>query len=388
MRVGIDLSPLFYGNRTRGIGTYAENLVAALTAQDTTNEYLLFMPRGAPDNYTLPFSLPQNFSIAALATPPLGRAAALVSHQLILPRQARTLRLDLLHSLAVPFNLSHPAVAYWQRVPTVVTLFDVMPLRFGKEVLKHTRYQRFYDFQLKACRRAAHLITASQASARELTQFALAPREKISVIPLAAPPLQTNRAVSDDVQALVNGTLFLLHVGGNELQKNQETVLRAFGILCRNPAFKHNLVLVGQHHLPDALALEQSTRAALRIVRVLNATRADLDALYAHCAAFLFPSTAEGFGLPILEAMRAGAPVITSNASALPEVAGDAALLIEPRDANALANAVRRILEDERIRVKLTEAGERRAQEFSWARTAKETRAVYERVARETKKVS
>jgi glycosyltransferase involved in cell wall biosynthesis len=183
------------------------------------------------------------------------------------------------------------------------------------------------------------------------------------------------------VRALLEGAPFLLHVGGAEPQKNQAGVLRAFGLLCRNPAFRHNLVLVGAAHLPDDIALEVTPRAALRILRVTGATRADVDALYIHCAAFLFPSLYEGFGLPVLEAMRAGAPVITSNGSALPEVAGDAALLVEPQDAEALANAVRRVLDDERVRVRLSEAGERRAREFTWARAAGLTRAVYRRAA-------
>jgi glycosyltransferase involved in cell wall biosynthesis len=180
---------------------------------------------------------------------------------------------------------------------------------------------------------------------------------------------------------VVNGAPFFLHVGGDEPQKNQQTVLRAFGTLCRNPAFKHNLVLVGQHHLSDDAALAQSTRAALRVLRLTEITRADLDALYERCEALLFPSSYEGFGLPVLEAMRAAAPVITSKTSCLPEVAGNAALLIDPQDAAALSNAMRRVIEDERLRVKLSEAGERRAQQFTWERTARLTRGVYERIA-------
>lgn len=381
MRVGIDLSPLAYGNRTRGIGTYAENLVAALAASDTTNEYLLFSTRGA-EPYAFLAALPQNFSCVRISTPSLGRMTPLVSHQILLPLRARALRLDALHIIAVPYNASMPGVPAWQRVPTVVTLFDLLPLRMGDALLKHARYRRFYNLQLNACRRAAMLVTASEASARDLVQYAVAPREKIAVIPLAPPPVQAHGEGSQHVRALVNGAPFLLHVGGNEPQKNQATVLRAFGQLCRNPAFQHKLVLVGKHHLDDSPALQMTTRAALRIVRVPNPARADLDALYARCDAFVFPSLYEGFGLPVLEAMRAGAPVITSNVSCLPEVAGGAALLVDPRNADALANAIRRVLDDERVRVKLSEAGERRAREFSWARTAELTRGVYARVAR------
>lgn len=386
MRVGIDLAPLSYGNRARGIGTYAENLVMALAALDATNEYVLLTVPGTHGAYAPPFPLPPNFSLVTLSSPSLGRATALLSHQLVLPVRVRALGLDVLHTLAVPFNPSHPGVAFWQRVPTVVTCHDLLPLHMGDALLVHARYQRFYDFQWNACRRAAHLISVSDCTARELMQVAGLPREKITVIPHGTPPLATNDDISADVRAMCASAPFLLHVGGNEPQKNQETVLRAFGLLCRNPAFRHNLIVVGGAHLSDTLALDASTRAARRILRVTNATRAELDMLYSHCAAFLFPSLYEGFGFPILEAMRAGAPVITSNVSCLPEVAGDAALLVAPQDAQQLANAVRRVLDDERVRVKLTEAGERRAQEFTWARTAEMTRAVYERIGYTSKK--
>lgn len=381
MRVGIDLSPLAYGNRTRGIGTYAENLVAALGAQDTTDEYLLLMTRGS-EPYTMPPVHAPNVTLVKIAAPRLGRATPLVSHQLLLPFRARGLKLDVLHLIAVPHNPSTPGVPFWSYVPTVVTLFDVMPLRLSEMFLQRARHRRFYEFQLEACRRAATVITASQATARDLMHYAIAPRARIAVIPLAPPPLAVNISLSEAGRAMLQAAPFLLHVGGNEPQKDQRTVLRAFGLLCRNPAFRHCLILVGKHHLDDTPALEMTTRAARRILRLSDATRADLDALYAKCDAFVFPSLYEGFGLPLLEAMRAGAPVITANVSAMPEIGGDAAVFVEPQNAQALADAVRRVLDDERVRVKLSEAGERRAHGFTWARTAELTRQVYERAAR------
>ena len=379
MRVGIDLSPLAYGNRTRGIGTYAENLVAALTALDTHNEYVLFTSRGI-EPYPLPFAPAPNVKPSALPVPGLGRATPLLSHQIILPFRARALHLDALHLISVPFNPSTPAVPLRAGAPLVITLFDVMPLRLSETLLKNTRHRRFYDWQLNLCRRAAVIITASQAAARDFAQYGVAPREKIRVIPLAPPPLASPAEWSDSVRDLISTAPFLLHVGGDEPQKDQPTVLRAFGLLCRNPAFRHNLILVGKHHGDDMPALDVTARAARRILRLPQVTRADLDALYAQCDAFVFPSLYEGFGLPVLEALRAGAPVVTTNVSALPEIAGDAALLVAPNNPEALANAVRRILDDERVRVKLSEAGERRAQQFTWERTAELTRAVYEHV--------
>lgn len=380
MRVGIDLSPLAYGNRMRGIGTYAENLVKALTANETTDEYILFLSRGI-EPYPSPFASASNVRPVQLPVPALGRATPLVSHQLILPLQARALHLDVLHLIAVPYNPSTPGIPLRAGVPTVITLFDVMPLRLSETLLKAARHRRFYNWQLNVCRRASMLITASRASARDLAQYRVAPRDRVQVIPLAPPPLAAPASVSDSVRELTRAAPFLLHVGGDEPQKDQPTVLRAFGLLCRNPAFRHNLVLVGKHHGDDMPALQVTARAARRILRLPEVTRADIDALYAQCDAFIFPSLYEGFGLPVLEAMRAGAPVVTTNVSALPEIAGDAALLVDPKNPDAVANAVRRILDDERVRVKLSEAGERRARDFSWARTAEMTRAVYAQAA-------
>ncbi|GIL14907.1 MAG: glycosyl transferase family 1 [Chloroflexota bacterium] len=379
MRIGIDFSPLAYGNRTRGIGAYAENLVAALLAQDATTEYFLFTTRGI-EAYELPFARAPNAHPVRLPVPPMGRATPLVSHQLILPLRARALHLDALHLIAVPYNPSTPAVPLRAGAPTVITLFDVMPLRLSETLLKNPRHRRFYNWQLDACRRAAMLLTASHAAAQDLARFDIAPREKIRVVPLAPPPLAapTHRR---DVADLADSAPFLLHVGGAEPQKDQPTVLRAFGLLCRNPAFRHNLILAGKQHGDDMPALEMSTRAARRILRLSNATRADLDLLYARCDAFIFPSLYEGFGLPTLEAMRAGAPVVTTNVAALPEVTRGASLLVEAKNPQAVANAVRRILDDERVRVTLRQAGERRAREFSWARAAELTRAVYAEVA-------
>ncbi len=384
MRVGIDLAPLAYGNRTRGIGVYAENLGMALLNGDPATEYIFFTSRG-PEPYTIPFALAQNAKQVKIPVPALGRLTPLVSHQLILPLYARALHLDVLHLIAVPYNPSTPAVPARTGVPTVITLFDVMPLRMGTLMLKHARYRRFYDFQLNVCRRAAALITASEATARDIVYYAVAPREKIAVIPLAPTVPEVSGTISEAVRTMMQAAPFFLHVGGDEPQKDQPTLLRAFGRLCRDPLFQHNLILVGKHHGDDGPALAESVRAARRILRLPNASRAELDALYAQCDAFVFPSLYEGFGLPVLEAMRAGVPVITTNVSSLPEIAGDAALLVEPKNDEALAQAMRRVLQDKPLRERFIEAGKLHMQKFSWARTAELTRAVYARVAVQNK---
>lgn len=378
MRVGIDLCALWTTHRTRGIGVYCENLVSALGALDQTNEYVLFIAAQLSD--PLLRELPFNFRAHVLGTAPSTRAAPLWSHQWQLPRAARRLELDVLHCPAVTHHASLPSVPFWQTVPTIVTVHDVAPLVLGKTLLSTARYRWFYRFQLAACRRAVQLIAVSEHTAQELVRFGLARRDRISVIHNGTPRAKAAPSpISPRVRELASQP-FLLHVGGADPHKNQAMVLRAFGELSRDPEFEHALVLVGQHHLDDARASDISPRAAGRIARLGEITRDELQFLYENCSVFLFPSLYEGFGLPILEAMQAGAPVITSDHSSLAEVAGNAALLIDPRDPRALADAVRQLLCNPALCERYRAAGRLRAREFTWARAAEQTRRVYERV--------
>lgn len=379
LRVGIDLCSLAYGNRTRGTGVYAENLVWALSRLETTNTYIVFVSARDPSECRL--NIPENFALIQIPTYRIGKAAPLVSHQWTLPRMCWQLDLDVLHCIGVSHNASIPGVPYWQTVPTVVTVHDLSPLVMGTAILPAWRHRAFYRLQLNACRRAAHLIADSSNTARDLTRFGIAPPERIRIIPLAAPP-HVDEAVelTPALRALISAP-YLLHVGGAEPQKNQEAVLSAFGELCRDENFDHRLVLVGGRHLGDEGATRISPRAAGRIVRLSGLGRAELQILYEHCAVFIFPSLYEGFGLPILEAMSNGAPVVAASTSSLPEVAGDAALFVAPGDSTAIAQAVRRLLQDETLREKFRAAGFARAREFSWARTAQETDDVYRTVA-------
>lgn len=376
LRVGIDLTALGYSHRTRGVGVYCENLIAALSATDERTAYTLFITPGAADPALE--RLPPNFSCEVLPAPPLGRGAPLVTHQWRLPRRARALALDVLHCPSLSAHASLPSVPFWQSVPTVVTVHDLTPLVLGTPLLRHVRHRRFYEFQLAACRRAAHLIAVSQHTARDLVRYGIAREHALTVIPNGVPPAVHAAPLSSLAAPGLAAQSFLLHVGGADPQKNQGAVLRAFGALCADPGFKHSLVLVGGHHLDDSPATRVSPRAAGRIARLGPLTRAELQALYENCALLLFPSLYEGFGLPVLEAMQAGAPVITSNTSSLPEVAGDAARLIDPHDPQALACAVRQLLEDPALRERYRAAGRARVREFSWTRAAELTREVYE----------
>lgn len=379
LRVGIDLCSLAYGNRTRGTGVYAENLVRALVELETKDNYTIFL--AAHDSTDLKLKLSENFARVKVPTYQIGKAAPLASHQWTLPRLCRQLNLDVLHCIGVSHNASMPGIPYWQTVPTVVTVHDLSPLVMGTAILPAWRHRAFYRLQLQACRRATHVIADSSNTARDLTHFNIAPPERISVVPLAAPPHVDETAELTPALRDVISVPYLLHVGGAEPQKNQQVVLSAFGELCRDATFGHRLVLVGGRHLGDEWATRISPRAAGRIFRLSQIQREELQIVYEHCAVFVFPSLYEGFGLPVLEAMSEGASVVAANTSSIPEVAGDAALLVEPGDSKAVAQAVRRLLQDETLRRQYRAAGYARAREFSWNRTARATYNIYRTAA-------
>ncbi|MBI3733164.1 MAG: glycosyltransferase family 4 protein [Chloroflexi bacterium] len=388
LHVGIDLSPLAFGNLMRGIGIYAENLLTALGEIDRSTPYVLFVANSSPfpsQSITWLEELPPNFRQVMIPMPPLGRAAALISHQVTLPAQVARLGLDVLHCIDTPSNPSHAGIPLWQSVPLVVTIHDMIPLILGKQGLLRWRHRLFYRLMLWASSRAAHLIADSHDTARQIVGHNLAPQARVTVAPLAAPrftapkrdkPCQRSTALADSM-----AWPFILHVGTADPSKNQQAVLKAFAWLCKDPGFQHRLILLGSHHCSDDIATSLEPRAAGRIMRLSNLPRADVRDLYQACTAFLFPSYYEGFGLPVLEAMSCGCPVVASSIPVIAEVAGDAALLVAPDDWEGLAGAVRNLLQDRALHDRYVEAGFRRAQQFSWSQTAQITREVYERTA-------
>ena len=244
-------------------------------------------------------------------------------------------------------------------------------------------------------RAATRILADSQATRRDLVHHYSIPESKITVVypgrdETLAPV--TDPALLSAVRArygLVGP--YLLYVGTLHPRKNLVRLVQAFGSLLRSsadgaraPMAGLQLVLVGQKGwlYDDILTQVRKLGLSDRVVLTGYVPDDDLPALLSGALAFVFPSLYEGFGLPLLEAMACGTPVICSNASSLPEVAGDAALLVEPRDTDALADALARLVADEGLRRELVERGFRQMQRFSWRRCAEETLSVLEEVGR------
>ncbi len=264
---------------------------------------------------------------------------------------------DLFHAL----NQRLPGVRFRHTVCTFHDLF-VMTGEYSTPEFR----QRFAEQARQAAAGAERIIAVSRFTATQVEQLLGVPPERIQVVPhgvRALPPSSLPRRP------------VVLHVGAIQRRKNLVRLVKAFEAL---PA-DWELVLAGSSGYGAGQifqAIEQSPcRDRIRVTGYVSS--AELAGWYAQAAIFAFPSLDEGFGIPVLEAMAAGIPVVTANRSALPEVAGDATLLVDPEDTDALAEALRRLAGDESLRKVLVERGRERAAQFTWERAVEQTWRVY-----------
>ncbi len=268
-------------------------------------------------------------------------------------------------------------------VPTVLTVHDLI---FRRYPAHHKRLNRWYlnTTMPLFCRRAGHIIAVSEQTKRDVVEAYGIPAEKIAVIYEAANP--RFRPQPPETVAAVRARYglperYVLFVSTIEPRKNLSRLLTAFERV-HAAGLADALVIVGRRGwLFDAFFADLARSPAKDAVLFPGfVPDADLPAVYAGAQVMAFPSEFEGFGLPVLEAMACGAPVVCSNTSSLPEVAGDAALLVDPLDVNILADALARVLQDAPLREQMRARGLLQAARFSWSRAAEETLAVYRQV--------
>lgn len=337
--------------------------------------------------------------LAAALAPVLGDRLVAVASRLATPPTARRTTADRLrtlgrdlwwHQLGVSLaarragaRLMHlPAALGPVRplLPAVVTIHDTLVFRFPQ--LFRTWHRHYARVVLPRLARAAALvITGSQAARADLVEHLGVAPERIAVVPYGVDARFAPVAADSDEARAVTARYrlpagFILAVGAIERRKNLRRVLDAVDSL-RGRAATAGITLV--HAGPEGWLADELPRDAARFLGYVPA--ADLRVLYGLARAFVYPSLWEGFGFPVIEAMACGCPVVTSDVSALPEVAGGAALLVDPTATEELAAAIERVWTDEGLRRDLAARGRERARCFTWERTARETVAVYERVA-------
>lgn len=372
MRIAFDATAI--PRLMAGAAVYTYELARALATVDSENEYVIFA-RG--DLFgELAATRPR---LRVLRVRTASRPLRLLWEQTVLPWRLRQLRIDVLHS---PHHTTPIAPCGCGRVVTFHDLtFFLLPERYPT-----TRRLYFQTVTRLSALVADAVITPSEAVRQDAVRILRLPPRRVIVTPEAAGPAfgpQDTGAVEAVRRRYGLEEPFLLSVGSLEPGKNRERLLQAL-VRLRARGLEHTLAIVGQR----AWRYEGEAPLARRLgladsVRFLGyVPPADLPALYSGADLFVFPSLYEGFGLPALEALACGTPVVASNVSALPEVVGDAALQVDPLDTEALAGAMESVLRDDGLRVDLRERGLRRAREFSWERTARETLAVYEQAAR------
>jgi len=300
--------------------------------------------------------------------------------QISLPVSLLLHRIDVYHATGLVAPLLTPC-------PVVLTLYDLTFLMFPHfhDPISQSYLARWVP---RSVRRATHLIAISETTKRDAVKYWNLPPSRISVIPLGVHPrfrpLHDNAAVENVLQQydLPPAKNYILFVGTLEPRKNLVRLVNAYESLIHNQGCNHQLVLCGRKGWLYDEIFAAVSRAGLqeKIVFAQNVPDEALPYVYSGSVALIYPSLYEGFGLPVLEAMACGTPVITSNVSSLPEVAGEAALLIDPTDTKQIAQAMERVCSDPELRSVLAERGRTRSLGFSWRNTAEQTMRVYEQV--------
>lgn len=292
--------------------------------------------------------------------------------------------------VAGPHDLLHfpyDSCVAWKRAKFVSTIHDVKPLLFPALAQRRNMNSLVEDVIVgDKWSRIDHVVTDSQCSKRDIMTHLKVPENRLTVVypgidPERFRPTPLSNPLPMGERGGVRGRPYVLSVAGADPTKNVETLVEAFGRLPQPVRDAYDLVLVGDFRRRPELRERAAFLGVEKQTRFPGVVDDDqLIELYRQAALFVFPSRYEGFGLPVLEAMACGCPVISSNASSLPEVTGDAALLVDPLDADGLVKAMQRVLSDQDLSRELRARGPARAEQFSWDRTAREMVAVYKKV--------
>lgn len=375
MRIAIDAHSV--GASLGGNETYATNLIEALAEIDQANHYTLYVTKqSALDRFINRWP---NFSVK-LTLP----HTPVVRIPLTLSRELRRHPVDLLHVqyTAPPFP----------RCPVVTTIHD-LAFEHLPETFNRRSWMQLRITVRRTARTAAHVITLSEFSRQDISQtYGISP-ERITVTPVAAAarfgPVTNGAALETVRRQFGIERSYILSLGSIQPRKNLVRLIRAYGSLRQShaEAALPQLVIAGKRGWLEAETVRaaQTSPWSRDILFTGYVPDEELPALYSGALCFVYPSYFEGFGLPVLEAMQCGVPVIAGNLTSLPEVVQDAGVLVDPFDEQAFTTAMARMIEDSSHRSRLSAGGLERAKVFKWNQTARLTLEVYKQVIEQAK---
>jgi glycosyltransferase involved in cell wall biosynthesis len=296
-----------------------------------------------------------------------------------LPRELAERRVDIYHS---PRDMGLPDPSRLP-CPTVMTLHDIILIRMAPDYYRPHRARLYERRLLQRVRQVDHVITASEFSRQDALDWSGIDPEKVSVVYNGVSrcfrPVTDQRSLDQVDSRYGLPERFILFVGATEPRKNARRAIEAFRLLRQGRSDVSLVVTGGDYCRVDPASAFQGLD--LHDVHFTgHVADAHMAAVYSRAEVMLFPSLYEGFGLPPLEAMACGTPVVASNLTSIPEVTGDAAMLVDPRQPGEMAAALEVVLSSADTRADLVEKGFARARRFSWVRCAEQTRAIYERV--------
>jgi glycosyltransferase involved in cell wall biosynthesis len=375
MRIGID-ARLALGHR-RGMGRVLLNLLTNLLLFDTKNTYFLYV-----DKFDAQGILPKAPNIKTRVLPPRFYP---LWEQISLPIACIKDKLDILHCPANTAPLFIP-----RRTKLVLTIHDIIFLKpFSEVPLSDSMYQNIGRIYRRICvmtriSRVHHIVTVSQFSGYDIQRNLGIPADRVTVIHNGIDDyfFQDHRENCETfLKTLQVSGRFIFHLGGTSPNKNTIGAIKAFNLLLQEEGYHDLYFVIGGVSSKGNNQIKQFVRekGLEKKVKFINyVTDRELKCLYSNAELFLFPSLYEGFGLPPLEAMACGAPVVASNLTSLPEVVGEAGILVDPMNIDEIKTAMVNIMRNEQLKAKLIKAGKQRVQEFRWKKAAKKLLQVYE----------
>ncbi len=353
-----------------GIGTYIQNLIRALAARDDDNRYVLFV---GDSHEGLLTDLPEKFELVVERSPVYS-----VRELVALSWRLFRMRLDLYHA-------THYVLPAYVPCKAVVTIHDIIHLLYPQFLpgrLAHLYARRMIRRSLL---RGDRIIAGSQNTKTDLMDYFQVSGDKIHVVYYGVSKRFSERfdehELTERLSAFSLEPGYALFVGNPKPHKNRENVVKAFARASELGPADTQLVCVGDRKKRDFTIQARADQLGIgdRLHLVGHVSSADLRALYQGASLFLYPTLYEGFGLPVIEAMASGVPVITSNSSALKEVAEGYAQLVDPLDIEQMARAIAQCLSDPNHSAALAKLGLRRAEDFRWERTAQRTLEIYDK---------
>lgn len=371
-RIAIDYTPAY--EQGGGIGRYVRELVAALSLEDTQNEYQLFV--AGAKHATLPSPIGPNFSWHPTRLTPAWLARIWHRAGIPAPVEAFTGSVDLYH--ATDFVLPPTR----KNTRTLLTVHDLSFVRVPDSASPSLK--AYLDKVVpRSAQRADHILADSTATKNDLIELYHIPAEKITVL-LSGVDSRFQRQPQPVIDAArtkytIGTAPYIFSIGTVQPRKNYVRLIQALKKL-QTDGFPHHLVIAGGKGWLDDPIYASITESGLQdFVHFIGfADDSDLPALYSGADCFAFPSLYEGFGLPILEAMACGTPVLTADVSSLPEVAGDAALLIDPYNTDAITNGLKTLINDPEAREAYVHKGYERVTLFTWRKSAQQLLKIYQ----------